>query len=480
MRIVLAILAMLIFQSALSQVGIGTPNPNPAAQLEISSSDKGVLLPRLTTAQRNAVQNPPRGLLIFNITTNKLEVFTGVWTVASALSESVAKNYGGDRRDVATAVIQTADGGYAIAGFTETDLGTGVRSDQFYILKLNSSGNLIWENKWGGDRTEVWFSITESADQGIVVCGNSNSGATVNQNGYVEKYGYYGNRVWSTYVMDAGVEELRAIHNTSDGGYIVAGSSSSTGTNGSTDFHIIKLDADGNIVWRKWYGGSSAELALSVKEVFDKGFIVCGYSSSTNITGATNKGGNDIYITKLDSSGNHVWSNMYGGAGADIGYSIEQTSDSGYVIAGSSTSVNIPGIVNNGGLDYYVLKIYASGKPQWQRTFGGSNAEEALSVREGTDGNYIVTGYSLSTNISGTTANGLRDIYTLKLDPAGNIIWQKLLGGSGHDDAYAVTIGFDGAYILAGSTGSPNIPGIQPRGISDVYIVKLDLYGNPL
>ena len=175
-------------------------------------------------------------------------------------------------------------------------------------------------------------------------------------------------KTWRKMYGGSGWDRASSIQQTSDGGYIVAGSSYSTDIPGVTnhgdltqDCYIIKLDADGEVLWQNMFGGSEEESAYSIQQTSDGGYIVAGSSSSTDIPGVTNHGSSDFYIIKLDADGNVLWQNMYGGSDGDGAYSIQKTSDGGYIVGGSSLSTDIPGVINHGYCDFYIIKLNALG-----------------------------------------------------------------------------------------------------------------------
>ncbi|MCD6571550.1 MAG: hypothetical protein J7L53_12690 [Deltaproteobacteria bacterium] len=226
------------------------------------------------------------------------------------------------------------------------------------------------------------------------------------------------------------------------------------------------------ISWEETYGGSGDDVAYSIQQTSDEGYIVAGSSNSTDITGVTNNGAKDYYVIKLDEDGNIVWHKMYGGSGDDIAYSIQQTSDEGYIVAGSSNSTDITGVTNNGAKDYYVIKLDKDGNIVWHKMYGGSNNDIARSIKETEDGGYIVGGYSSSTDIPTQTNHGLTDAYTIKLDASGNVVWQKLYGNISAEYVYSIqettnTSGNADGYIFAGNK----------NGLS-YYVVRLDLDGD--
>ena len=263
-----------------------------------------------------------------------------------------------------------------------------------------------------------------------------------------------------------------------------------TGTNhsaGDADYWIIKLDGTGNIVWNKLLGGSITELAYSIQQTTDGGYIVAGYSTSSangDVTG-TNHGSYDFWIVKLDGSGNIVWNKLLGGANPEVTKSIVQTTDGGYIVAGysiSSANGDVTG-TTHGAYDFWIVKLDGSGNIVWNKLLGGSLSEYAYSIQQTTDGGYIVAGYSntlANGDVSGVNHGG-NDYWIVKLGGSGNIEWNKLLGGSGNDIAYSVQQTADGGYIVLGtSTSSANadVTSSNHGAGTDFWIIRLDANGN--
>jgi hypothetical protein len=169
------------------------------------------------------------------------------------------------------------------------------------------------------------------------------------------------------------------------------------------------------IVWQKTFGGNSDDEALSIQQTKDGGYIVVGYTSSFGV------GNWDIYVIKLDAKGDNVWEKTYGGSGYDIAYSIQQTTDGGYIIAGKT------GDLYSG--DVYIIKLDKDGNKMWEKTLGGSGDDGAYSIQQTTDGGYIVAGYT-SSFVAGVAGGWYRDVYVIKLDENGNEVWEKTFGGS--------------------------------------------------
>jgi uncharacterized delta-60 repeat protein len=248
-------------------------------------------------------------------------------------------------------------------------------------------------------------------------------------------------------------DEASSVQQTSGGGYIVAGYTNSFGA-GNYDFFLIKTDANGNLQWAKTYGGTSDDWAYSVQQTSDGGYIVEGY------TGSFGAGRSDILLIKTDANGNIQWAKTYGGTNDDRASSVQQTSGGGYIVAGYTNSFGA------GNYDFFLIKTDANGNLQWAKTYGGTSDDRASSVQQTSGGGYIVAGY---TNSFGA---GNYDFFLIKTDANGNIIWAKTYGGTSDDYAYSVQQTSDGGYILAGYTRSFSV------GSYDIFLIKTDVNGN--
>ncbi len=504
------------------KVGIGTASPDPSAKLDITSINSGFLAPRMTSAQRDLIPSPALGLMIVNTTTNSVEFFDGTsWqNISSAIRSAsrVRMLIGGTSADEALDIQATADGGFILIGQVFMSAGaTGsfaglmtYGTTDIYIARFDSFGNMLWQRFYGGSGSDFGKSIQQTTDGGFIVnayYGSSNSGTItgMNTNGgsdfLVMKLDSNGNIMWQKLLGGASSDEAYSIRQTTDGGYIAGGisTSSNTGTltgltnNGNFDYLVIKLDATGTLQWQKMLGGSLRDDYKELRQVTDGGYILAGYSASSNtgtMAGLNTNGNEDYWIVKLDGSGNTSWQKLLGGSANDEANSVQATSDGGCVVSGSSLSSNtgtLTGFTSNGLTDYWILKLDVSGNVQWQKLYGGANDDYCYKIQLTADGGSIVTGTNNSSNtgnLTGLVNSGLFDVWTLKLDATGNIQWQKLFGETASDGPAAIRILNDGSYILAGSTASSNsgifsgLFNYSTSGLNDIFILRLDRNGN--
>jgi len=290
---------------------------------------------------------------------------------------------------------------------------------------------------------------------------------------------------WQHTLGGSNLDAASSIQRTSDGGYILAGVTQSnngdvSGNHGGNDFWVVKLDADGVIQWQKTLGGSDSDLARSVQQTTDGGYVLTGSSPSTDGDVTGGHGGTDVWVVKLDPDGTVVWEETYGGADSDDGSAIQQTSDGGYIVAGLSRSVDGDVSGNHGGPDAWVLKLGIDGDLQWQKCLGGSDYDAAYSIQQTSDDGYIMAGETGSNDgdVSGNHGGEGTDCWIVKLDGSGNLQWQRALGGSGTDVAESIRQTNDGGYIMAGYSNSNDGDVTGNLGGSDFWMSRLDDMGN--
>ncbi len=284
-----------------------------------------------------------------------------------------------------------------------------------------------------------------SADPGPQRCG---PGAGVNGGQTVLPPGAAGSSLWAKAYGGTYGDVISAVDLTDDGGYIIAGRSESFSADGRYDFWVLRLDAQGNVLWQKSYGGSGNEGAHEIHQTADSGFIVAGYTYSFSA------GESDTWVLKLDGAGEIVWQKAYGGSDDEDAFSIRQTADGGYIVAGSTGPLG-------GVIDAWVLKLDDLGGIIWQKSFGGAGEELAFVVQQTTDGGYVVGAYAESFGA------GMADFWVLKLDGDGKVVWQKTYGSALDDVIFSLQQTADGGYVLAGYTG-----------LYRYWVLKLDADGN--
>jgi len=311
------------------------------------------------------------------------------------------RSYGGSEDDWAHSIQQTNDGGYIVAG------GAGFRMDDdlyysFWILKLSTTGDVEWEYVYGKQEFDYAYSVQQTSDGGYIVAGFGENYMGMWYKYLVLKLTPYGNIEWQRTYRIEDCNSASSIQQTSDGGYIVAGETEYF-PDLVKNIWILKLTSIGDIEWQHAYKGSSSEQAYSIQQTSDGGYVAVGWTSSYGA------GSGDVWVLKLSSDGNIEWQRTYGGSGFECAYSIQQTSDGGYIVAGETSSFGA------GGKDLWVLKLYSNGDIEWQKTYGGTGHDSASSIQQTSDGGYIVAGYSESFSA------GESDFFIIELSSTGDI-----------------------------------------------------------
>lgn len=367
------------------------------------------------------------------------------------------RKYNGDSGEK---IIQTNDGGYFVSGTNNT--GGNLTDIDWLNLKLNPQGDVEWSKGRGAIGTDKLGGVRQTADGGFVVAGSISETGSL-----VVKYESDFTRAWQ---QDYGFprENTNSFSITADGGFIVAG----TTNRFEIDGIIRKLDVDGNLEWEQQYGGSSSDQITSIKQTPDLGYIATGYSNSTDGDVGSNRGDNDIWVIKMDASGDLEWSHTYGGSGNDESQSIQLTPDGGYIIAGSSNSSDGDLTNNKGDYDIWLLKLNSSGEIIWEKNYGGSNADKAQSIKNVSTGGYIVAGWSGSMNNDVTENFGALDIWIVKVNNQGNIEWEKSYGGSGFDRCNDIQETSDGDFVATGHTTSDDGEFDQSSNFKDIWVMR--------
>ncbi len=379
----------------------------------------------------------------------KRHVLTGIFLlvlcVPLVLNAQWARTYGGIDFDRAFFIQQTSDGGYIAAGYTASG-GAGI--SDFWVLKLSLAGVIEWQYTYGGNGDDVAYAVQETSDEGYVIAGYTYSFGIGESDYWILKLTSEGEIEWQFTYGGIGDDTAYAIQETSDGGYIVAGYTHPFGAP-TSDTWILKLTSEGDIEWQHNYGGTGDDKAYSVQETSDGGYIVAG---STQYLGAFD---HDFWVLKLTSAGFFEWQRIYGGFGDDVAYFIRETSDEGYIVAGDTNSFGVK------ETELWILKLASFGEVEWQSIYGGIDNDYLNCIQETSDGGYIVTGNTYSFGA------GDSDILALKLSSAGDIEWQRAYGGSEEDVAYYIQETSDEGYIAAGYTDSFGAGG------SDFLLLKL-------
>jgi len=307
----------------------------------------------------------------------------------------------------------------------------------------------------GGSNGDYGRSVVEVSDGGFVVAGYTSSYGAGSNDLLITKFDCFGNHLWARTLGAANDDIAVSVTEVSDGGVVVAGYTYSYGA-GYTDLLLTKFDGSGNHLWTRTVGGANYEVGNSVTEVYDEVLVVAGYTQSYGA------GSSDLLLTTFDGSGNHLWTRTVGGTNYDIGTSVIKVSDGGVVVCGYTGSYGA------GFSDLLFTKFDGFGNHLWTRTVGGTAYDYGFSVAEVSDGGLIVAGYTESYGA------GYTDLLLTKFDGSGNHLWTRTVGGTNFDIGYSVVEVSDGGVVVAGYTQS------YGAGNCDLLLTKFDGSGNHL
>jgi len=340
----------------------------------------------------------------------------------------------------------TSDGGYIITCY-------GASAGGISLIKVNASGDTLWTRNFTGLIHYAGWDVHQTTDGGYFLAGTASSLAG-NTSACLIKTDSGGNILWAKTIGGPFNEYGNSAQQTNDGGYIICGQSLSYAA-GPVDIYLVKTDGNGDTLWTKTFGGTAIDEGISVMQTNDGGYIITG---TTDSFGA---GSSDIYLIKTDGNGNMIWSKTFGGTGFDEASDVKQTNDGGYIIAGMTFSFGA------GSYDMYLIRTDVNGDTLWTKTFGGGAYEAAYSVQQTSDGGFIIGGMAHSFGA------GNEDVYLVKTNSTGDLLWSKVYGGVNDDDGFCFRQTVDSGFIICGFTYSFNNTG-PPR----IYLIKTDSNGS--
>jgi hypothetical protein len=351
--------------------------------------------------------------------------------------------------DAGYSILQTADSSYVILGNT---------GDNISLIKIDRKGTEQWNHNYGGSEIDDARHILQTSDGGYIISGTTESYGFGGSDIWLIKTDPTGLMEWDTYFGGSNTDQGGSIQQMTDGGYIIIGNSDFSG-DGDQDIWLIRTNSQGDSLWTKTFGGAGLEFGADVLILEDGGFILLGSTESFG------NGSSDIWLIKTDSQGETTWAKTFGDNSSDYGKSILKTPDDGYIIRGVTESFGY------GNTALVLIKIDSTGNKIWDNAFGGSNGEGGNALRETNDGGHILICHSY------VHENSAYDIRLIKIDGNGSVGWDKTFGGITNNYGFSVLQTFDGGFAL---TGSIDILGNGDEDHSDIWLIKTDPEGNTI
>ena len=368
------------------------------------------------------------------------------------------KLIGGNNHDRAQTAFSTSDNNYIVNGAT---LSFGQGSADAMLVKLDSTGQTIWSFVYGTTDYDNSEYAIETFDRNIVSAGRSNIQSGFPTSAILFKVDTNGQLLWSHAYGGIGNDGFTQVIETSDNGYAAVGNSSSL-TAGNSDIFFVKTDVNGDTVFTKSYGSIEAEAGASIIQLPDNGYLIAG----RQLTFPGGSPESDGILLRTDASGNLLWTKIYGDTLWDEFTALQQTSDGGFIVTGSTVSFGA------GDFDILLMKTDSAGDIQWTKTFGGVKSDAAYDIHINTDNSLIISGYTESLGYGHARGSDSTNVFLLKTDDAGNLLWMEVYGDGLQDEAYRSNIASDGGYLLTGFTTD-----FLVNDSSQMLVVKTDIIG---
>ena len=403
---------------------------------------------------------------------------------------SAMSRWGGSGDDTVRSVISTTDGGYAVLGFTNSTDGDlqdkDLNVNDYWILKFDRFSDLQWSKTIGGSKDDRGQDLVQTADGGYALVGYamSDDGDGSNNEGFhdnwIVRLNSQGDIMWEKSFGFAGHDHSYEVIVTSDGGLFFSGFLDVTASGGAGndglfnhgvgEFWGTKIDANGELLWRRYFGGSSNDRSYSVTETNTGDLVLVGASESEDFDISNPKGSYDMWVVKVSASGDFIWEKSYGGSGIDHAYGVVSTSDGGVLIAGDTNSNDQDVSRSFGGTDAWLIKLDQDGELEWESTYGGGDFDTLASIRRCRNGDVLLIGNTKSPEAHTVGEN---DLWIMRCTSEGDIIWQRTYGGSAIDFGYDAAELADGRIIWAGETRSLDLADLPSKGGSDLLLIEL-------
>ena len=353
------------------------------------------------------------------------------------------KWYGGMEEEEGQAVQQTTDGGYIFAASSRS---YGAGNYDIYLIRTNEYGDTIWTRTYGGTGYDIAADVLQTNDGGFIIAGYTSSVGSGDI--YLIRTNSSGDTLWTKTIGGPYNDHVKDMRKTSDGGFILGGDIDEGGT---SKYYLVKINSLGDTLWTKsYYYGQ----VYSVQQTSGGGYILAVYPY-TDPSGII-----DMKLVKTDNFGNISWIKTYGGSNYDMSFAVQQTTDGGYIVAGRTDSFGA------GASDFILLKTNSDGDSLWAKTYGGTADERAFAVHQTQDGGYILAGYTHS------FGEGSTDFYLVRTDSNGDTIWTRTHGGNHEEMLNDLELTADGGFVAIGHTYS-----FGQVANPDAYVVKTNSEG---
>ncbi len=411
------------------------------------------------------------------------------------------KTFGGTKEDNGLSLVATEDGGYAVAGYTlstDGDIQDKKATDgDYWLLRLDEDGNLLWSRTYGGTNDDRAEKLIQTKDGGYVMVGYSRSNdedATTNeglQDYWIVKVDTQGELEWEKNFGFAGIDRAYSVVETLEGGFFISGFMDVTASDGkgnedgsrqgtrlsATEHGVgeywgIKLDDSGKMLWRRYFGGSNNDRSYDVLQTKEGDFLMVGSSESIDFDVTDSKGSYDFWVLKVSADGDLIWQKSFGGSEADIAYAITETVDNNYIIVGDARSADGSVTDAKGNADLWAIKINGDGNLLWEKSFGGTKFDTGRDIFRLRDGNFFITGNSRSNDMDVDTNKGQSDLLGVIIDAKGKIQWQATFGGSNAEFGFGGVETEQGEIVVVGSSESSDFDISENKGSKDLLIAK--------
>lgn len=404
------------------------------------------------------------------------------------------KTFGGAQNDSGKDIIATADGGFAILGHTQSQEGDVTdkqnASYDYWLLKFNSVHTLEWSKSYGGSGNDRGNHLLQIDDGGFVILGFSesadgkmtdNAGA---QDFWVAKTDAIGTLIWQKSFGFSGKDEGISIIQTNDSGFLLLGILDVTASQGQGnfsakshaggDYWAIKLSSEGNLEWSRYFGGTFTDTPFDVIETQEGNFIIAGSSDSNDVDISGNKGTYDFWVVQISDVGDLIWEKSFGGSEIDEAHGIVSAADGNYILVGVTRSSDGDVSFNHGAADLWAIKIDGEGTLIWEKTYGGSSFDAGNAITRSSNGGYLIAGNSRSADGDVSLNQAQNDAWILKIADDGQLQWEKTIGGSQIDLAHSLTALADGTIIAVGESASGDFDVMENKGFTDLLTIKIE------